>query len=255
MLTIKNLKASVKEKKILNGVNLSVKRGEIHAIMGPNGSGKSTFVNAVTGHPEVLISKGSKIVVDGLNITHGDPDERAAAGLFAAFQNPAEIVGVPLTEFLRLAYNNVQKDRQGEVFRELSPIKFRNLLEEKIFKYKLDAPFFERNLNEGFSGGEKKKSEILQMAVIEPRYAVLDETDSGLDVTALKNVSESISRLASDINIGLIVITHYARILKYLKPDKVHVFIDGRIAKTGGSSLADELDKNGYTEAGYKKNE
>ena len=226
MLTIKNLKASVKEKKILNGVNLSVKRGEIHAIMGPNGSGKSTFVNAVTGHPEVLISKGSKIVVDGLNITHGDPDERAAAGLFAAFQNPAEIVGVPLTEFLRLAYNNVQKDS-----------------------------FLERNLNEGFSGGEKKKSEILQMAVIEPRYAVLDETDSGLDVTALKNVSESISRLASDINIGLIVITHYARILKYLKPDKVHVFIDGRIAKTGGSSLADELDKNGYTEAGYKKNE
>ncbi len=247
MLEIKNLVAFREEKQILNGINLNIKQGEIHAIMGPNGSGKSTLASALMGHPGVRLGESSEIILDSINISEDSPDKRALEGLFLAFQYPTEITGVPYIEFLRLAYNVVQKHRSDETeFRPLSPIKFKRFLEEKMEQLHMDKSFLERNLNEGFSGGEKKKSEILQMAVLSPKYAILDETDSGLDVSALKIVGEGSKKLSNELNIGMIVITHYKRLLEYLTPDYVHVLIKGKIVKSGGPELADELDKNGY---------
>lgn len=252
MLSIKNLKASREDKPILNGVNLEVKPGEIHAIMGPNGSGKSTFASALMGHPAIEVDESSEVELDGIDLMELEPDQKAKEGLFLAFQYPVEVTGVPYLEFLRLSYNSVQSHRQGGAFKALSPIKFRRFIEGKMDELKMDKSFIKRSLNEGFSGGEKKKSEILQMAVLEPKYAILDETDSGLDVTALKIVGENAKYLAKQQNIGLVVITHYKRLLEYLNPDFVHVFVKGKIVDSGDSSLADKLDKNGYEE--YLKN-
>ncbi len=246
MLKITNLKAARENKEILKGIDLQIERGEIHAIMGPNGSGKSTLAAALMGHPDIEITGGS-VELDGINLLDIEVDARAREGLFLAFQYPVEIPGVPFMEFLRLSYNAIQKKRQGESYRDLSPFKFKKLVEEKMKNLEMDTSFLSRNLNEGFSGGEKKKAEILQLAILEPKYVILDETDSGLDVTALKIVAESCRKLADQLNIGMLVITHYKRILEYLNPDQVHVLVKGKLVDHGKSELADVLDKEGYS--------
>ena len=245
MLKVKNLKALREDKEILKGINLEVNQGEIHAIMGPNGSGKSTLAAALMGHPDIEVTAGIA-ELDGVNLLDMEVDARAREGLFLAFQYPVEIPGVPFSEFLRLSYNSVQKKRQGESYRDVSPFKFKRLVDEKLKNLEIDSSFLERNLNEGFSGGEKKKAEILQLAVLEPKYVILDETDSGLDVSALKIVAEACRKLADQLNIGMVVITHYKRILEHLNPDKVHVLVSGKIVDSGGPELADILDKDGY---------
>ena len=246
MLKISNLKAVREGKEILKGIDLEIERGEIHAIMGPNGSGKSTLAAALMGHPDIEITEGV-VELDGANLLDLEVDARAREGLFLAFQYPVEIPGVPFMEFLRLSYNAVQKQRQGESYRDLSPFKFKKLVEEKMKNLEMDTSFLSRNLNEGFSGGEKKKAEILQLAILEPKYVILDETDSGLDVTALKIVAESCRKLADQLNIGMLVITHYKRILEYLNPDQVHVLVKGKLVDHGKAELADVLDKEGYS--------
>ncbi len=220
----------------MKGVSLSVKEGEIHAIMGPNGSGKSTLANAIMGNPKYTITKG-KIIVDGQDIMRLTPDKRAKLGLFMSFQHPSEIPGVAMTGFLRAAYNSIHDN--------LSVKDFMNLLHEKAEMLKMPKEFLSRYLNEGFSGGEKKRSEILQMAVLQPKYALLDETDSGLDIDALKTVAEGIKQAAGP-GVGIVLITHYQRILKYITPDKVHVMMDGSIVKSGSKELAEELERKGY---------
>jgi len=245
MLEIKNLKVKREDKEILKGINLEVNSGEIHAVMGPNGSGKSTLSLALMGHPEVRVLTDSKVLLDGKNILDMEPNERAAAGLFLAFQYPMEIPGVQYLEFLRLTYNSLNKSRDN-TFKELSPFKFRKLVEEKMDELKMDKSFLSRNLNEGFSGGEKKKSEILQMAIFNPKYAILDETDSGLDISALRIVAEDARKIAEQNGVGLIVITHYKRILDYLNPKYVHVLANGRIMESGGMEIADKLESEGY---------
>lgn len=249
MLEIKNLKVKREGKEILKGVNLLINRGEIHALMGPNGSGKSTLAASLMGHPDIEVEGLSEILIDGVNINKMLPDQRAKAGLFLAFQYPIEIPGVPFLEFLRISYNSIMKDRIGETFRPLSPYKFKQMAQGKMELLKMDESFLDRNLNEGFSGGEKKKAEILQMSILEPKYAILDETDSGLDVTALKIVAIGAKKLSEEFNIGILVITHYKRILEYLKPTHVHLLNDGIIQKTGGYELAENLDKKGYEDA------
>lgn len=245
MLKIKNLRAQREDKEILKGIDLELNQGEVHAVMGPNGSGKSTLAAALMGHPDIEVTDGIA-ELDGIDLLKIEVDERAREGLFLAFQYPTEIPGVPFSEFLRLSYNSVQKHRQGESYRDLSPFKFKRLVDEKMKNLEMDSSFLDRNLNEGFSGGEKKKAEILQLAILEPKYVILDETDSGLDVTALKIVAETCQKLADQLNIGMIVITHYNRILKYLKPDQVHVLVQGKIVDSGGPKLADTLDSDGY---------
>ena len=246
-LEIKNLHVSVEGREILKGLNLTIRQGETHAIMGPNGSGKSTLAYTLSGHPKYLVTDGD-VLLEGESVVAMSPDERARKGLFLAFQYPVAVPGVSMANFLRLAYRSVKSDAsQPETRREevLSIPKFRRLMREKMALLKMDESFATRYLNDGFSGGEKKRAEILQMAILEPKIAVLDETDSGLDIDALRVVSEGVNLLKGP-NLGLLVITHYNRILNYIKPDFVHVLVDGAIKQSGGPELALQLEQTGY---------
>lgn len=239
-LVIKNLHAGVEGKEILRGVNLSVRQGEVHAIMGPNGSGKSTLAHVLMGHPKYEVTAG-RVRFRGRNVFALAPEERARLGLFLSFQYPMEVYGVPMTTFLRTAYNNTRR-KKGD---PISAVEFVKLMKDKAKLLGLREDFFRRNVNEGFSGGEKKRAEIFQMAVLEPALAVLDETDSGLDIDALRIVSEGIQKLRGK-NLGVVLITHYQRILNYVKPDFVHVLAGGKIVASGDRRLALTLEKKGY---------
>ena len=241
MLQITNLHATVEGREILRGIDLTVDAGEIHAIMGPNGSGKSTLAQVLAGHPAYAVTGGT-VSYDGQDLLDMEPEERAQAGVFLAFQYPVAIRGLTNAYFLRSALNAIRKVR-GEP--ELDPMDFMAVLEEKLQVIGWDDSFVNRPVNEGFSGGEKKRNEILQMAVLEPRLAVLDETDSGLDIDALKTVAEAVNRLRTPKN-ATVVVTHYQRLLNYIVPDFVHVLVDGRIVRSGGKELALELEEKGY---------
>ena len=241
MLEIRDLHATVEGKEILRGINLTVNRGEIHAIMGPNGSGKSTLAKILAGHPAYEVTKG-EVLFEGRNLLELAPDERAREGVFLAFQYPVEVPGVSNAQFLRLAYNEKKKHRGEE---ELDPLEFKDLLAERAKVVEMDAGLMSRSVNEGFSGGEKKRNEILQMAVLEPKLAVLDETDSGLDIDALRVVSEGVNKLRGPEN-AVVLVTHYQRLLNYIVPDRVHVLYRGRIVRAGGKELALELEEKGY---------
>jgi Fe-S cluster assembly ATP-binding protein len=241
-LEIRNLHVAIEGKPILKGVNLAVAKGEVHALMGPNGSGKSTLANALLGHPKYDITDGD-VLFQGNSILELKPDERARKGLFLAFQYPTAIPGVSVANFLRTALQARRKELGEE--KPLPPKEFRNLVKEKMALLRMDESFAGRYLNDGFSGGEKKRAEILQLAVLRPEIAVLDETDSGLDIDALRIVSEGVNALAGP-DVGVLLITHYQRILNYIKPHFVHVLVDGRIVKSGGPELAHELEAQGY---------
>ncbi len=241
MIEIKNLHASVNGKQILKGINLSIKAGEVHAIMGPNGSGKSTLAQVLSGHPAYEVTDGT-VTFEGQDLLELEPEKRAHAGVFLAFQYPVEIPGVSNSYFLKAGLNEIRKSRGQE---ELDSMQFLKLLKEKMKVVEMDHSFINRPVNEGFSGGEKKRNEILQMAVLEPKLAILDETDSGLDIDALKIVSAGVNKLKSPKN-ATIVVTHYQRLLNYIVPDFVHVLVNGRIVKSGGKELAMELEANGY---------
>jgi len=241
ILSVQNLTASIDTTPILKGVNLEIKAGEIHAIMGPNGSGKSTFSKVLAGHPDYTVTEGA-IVFQGQNLLEMEPEERARAGVFLAFQYPLEIPGVSNLDFLRVAYNSRQKHHGLE---ELDAFDFDELVQKKLGLVKMDARFLDRSVNEGFSGGEKKRNEILQMALLEPKLAILDETDSGLDIDALKIVANGVNQLARPDNATLLI-THYQRLLNYVVPDFVHVMEGGRILITGSKELAQELEARGY---------
>jgi len=242
ILQVKNLHVSVDTdqgaKEILRGVDLTIRSGEVHAVMGPNGSGKSTLAYSIAGHPKYNVTEG-EILLDGENVLEMSVDERARAGLFLAMQYPVEIPGVSVSNFLRTAKTAIT----GEAPALRTWIKD---VREAMDNLKIDAAFSERNVNEGFSGGEKKRHEILQLELLKPRFAVLDETDSGLDVDALKIVSEGVNRAHASSDLGVLLITHYTRILKYIKPDFVHVFVAGKVAEDGGPELADRLEAEGY---------
>ena len=241
ILSVRNLHASVEGNEILKGVDFEVKAGEIHAIMGLNGSGKSTFSKVLAGHPDYEITAG-EVLFKGSNLLELEPHERANSGVFLAFQYPLEIPGVSNRDFLRVAYN-ARRKADGE--EEIDVFDFDDLVEERSEVVKMDASFLDRSVNEGFSGGEKKRNEILQMALLEPKLAILDETDSGLDIDALKIVSGGVNQLSNAEN-ATVVITHYQRLLNYIVPDYVHVMAQGRIVKTGGKELAQELESRGY---------
>ncbi len=241
LLEIKDLHAGFEGTEIVNGVSLTVNTGEIHAIMGPNGSGKSTLAKVLVGHPSYEVTQGS-ITYNGKNLLEMDAEDRALAGVFMGFQYPVEIPGVNNAEFLRMAYN-AKLVHKGE--EEVDPLDFDEILDEKMKLVGMDKKYKDRSLNEGFSGGEKKKNEILQMAVLEPKLTILDETDSGLDIDAMKVVAEGINKLTHENN-ALILITHYQRLLNYIEPQFVHVFSGGKIVKSGGKELAHELEAQGY---------
>jgi Fe-S cluster assembly ATP-binding protein len=244
-LSIKNLSVSIDEKVILKDLSLEVKLGEIHAIMGPNGSGKSTLAYALAGHPKYEVEDG-EVWMDGVNLLELTPDERAKMGLFLAFQYPTAIPGISMANFLRTAVNAVKGEKNGSDKNKGIPItEFRKMMTEKMDLLKMDKSFARRYLNEGFSGGEKKRAEILQMALLDPKYAILDETDSGLDIDALKVVSDGVNALTGP-NRSFIIITHYQRILNYIKPDFVHVLYNGQIIESGGPELALRLEEEGY---------
>jgi Fe-S cluster assembly ATP-binding protein len=241
ILSIKNLTAEVDGNSILKGVNLEIKAGEIHAIMGPNGSGKSTLSKVLAGHPAYAVT-GGEVLYKGRNLFDLEPEERAREGVFLAFQYPLEIPGVSNLDFLRVAYNARRKHRGEE---ELDVFDFDDLVRDRLSVVKMDPAFLERSVNEGFSGGEKKRNEILQMALLEPTLAILDETDSGLDIDALKIVSQGVNQLTRPDN-AILLITHYQRLLDYIVPDYVHVMARGQILTTGGKELALELEAKGY---------
>jgi FeS assembly ATPase SufC len=241
LLEIRDLYVNIDDKEILKGISLNVNKGEVHAIMGPNGSGKSTLAKVLAGHPSYVVTKG-EILYEGRNLLELAPDERAREGIFLAFQYPIEVPGVSNAQFLRLAYNEKRKHLGEE---ELDPLEFKDLLKERAQIVEMEASFMSRSVNEGFSGGEKKRNEILQMAVLEPKLAVLDETDSGLDIDALRVVAGGVNKLRTDEN-AIILVTHYQRLLNYIVPDFVHVLAGGRIVKEGGKELALELEEKGY---------
>jgi Fe-S cluster assembly ATP-binding protein len=241
MLEIKNLKAGIDGKEILKGIDLTVNAGEVHAVMGPNGSGKSTLAQVLSGNPAYEVLGGS-IVYNGEDILELDPEVRAQKGIFLAFQYPIEIPGVTNAYFLRSAYNEIRKAHGKE---EIDPLEFLDMVEEKLKLVDMDPAMLNRSVNTGFSGGEKKRNEILQMAVLEPKLAILDETDSGLDIDALRIVAEGVNKLKRPDN-ATIVVTHYQRLLNYIVPDYVHVLAGGRIVRSGGKDLALELEEKGY---------
>lgn len=239
MLKIKNLKVKVGDKEILMGLDLSVEPHQIHALMGPNGSGKSTLASTLMGHPNYEVLSGDASFI-GENLFEMEVFDRSKKGLFLSFQYPAEVQGVTISSYLRLIYNNSHEEK-------LSPIKFRAVLKEKLELLEISDSFVERYLNDGFSGGEKKRMEMLQMLILEPKLAILDETDSGLDVDALKVVSKAVNYLVEKNQMSVVVITHYTRILNYIKPQFVHILKDGKIVKSGDESLAHEIEVSGYT--------
>lgn len=241
MLSIKNLCASIEDKQILNGINFEVKPGEVHAIMGPNGSGKSTLASVLAGREDYEVSEG-EVLFDGEDLLDMAPEERAQKGLFLAFQYPVEIPGVSNTNFLKTAVNEVRKGRGQE---PLDAVSFLKTMKEKMKLVKIDQALLSRSLNEGFSGGEKKRNEIFQMAMLEPKLAILDETDSGLDIDALKLVANGVNSLKNENN-AFILVTHYQRLLDYIVPDFVHVLYKGRIVKSGDKTLALKLEEEGY---------
>ena len=237
MLKIENLRVEIDGNEIVKGLDLEVGKGEIHAIMGPNGSGKSTFANVLLGHPRYEVTDGT-VTFEGEDVLELEPDERAKLGMFLAFQYPSEVPGVSVANFLRTAVNSVREE-------ELSPMEMYRLLQEKMAVMQMDPKFAERYLNEGFSGGEKKRNEILQMLMLEPRLAIMDETDSGLDIDALQVVARGVNEVRGP-EFSAVIITHYQRILRYIEPDRVHVMLDGRIVTSGGKELADVLEDKGY---------
>ncbi len=241
MLQIKNLRARVEDIEILKGINLEVNPGEIHAVMGPNGSGKSTLAQVLAGHQEFEVTEG-EVHYQGKDLLEMDPEERAREGLFMAFQYPVEIPGVNSAYFLRTGLNEIRKHRGEE---ELDAMDFLSLIKEKLQLVEMDESFLKRSVNEGFSGGEKKRHEILQLAVLEPRLAILDETDSGLDIDALRIVAHGINSLHNPDK-SVVVVTHYQRLLNHIVPDYVHILLQGRIVKSGGGELALELEEKGY---------
>ena len=241
MLEIKNLHVSINNNKILKGLNLSVNKGEIHAIMGPNGSGKSTLASVIAGRKEYKVNKGS-IIYSNKKLLELSADERAKQGIFLAFQYPIEIPGISTTNFIKTAVNKIRESK-GE--KPLDAVSFLKVMKEKMKIVKINQTLLSRSINEGFSGGEKKRNEIFQMAMLDPKLAILDETDSGLDIDALKIVAKGVNKLKSKNN-ATIIITHYQRLLNYIIPDYVHVLIDGKIVKSGDKNLAQELEKKGY---------
>lgn len=243
-LLIKDLYVNVNEKPILNGVNLSVPQGEVHAIMGPNGTGKSTLANTLMGHPSYRVIQG-EVVFKNKNILELRTDERSRLGLFLAFQYPTSIPGVTVANFLRTAVN-ARRRAENPADKGIAIPEFRKILKEKMEMLKIDSSFAGRYLNEGFSGGEKKRAEVLQMAILQPEIAILDETDSGLDIDALKVVCEGVNILREQLNLGVLVITHYQRMLNYIQPDFVHVMMGGRIVESDGPELALSLEEHGY---------
>jgi Fe-S cluster assembly ATP-binding protein len=240
-LEIKNLHVSAEDKEILKGLDIEVSRGEVHALMGPNGSGKSTLANAIMGHPGLEVSEGS-VHFDGEDVTEAAPDERSRAGLFMAFQYPVAVPGVTVAKYLRMIVN-ARREAQGEP--EIKLKDFARTTQEAMEMMDIPREFSSRYLNDGFSGGEKKRMEMLQMALLKPRIAVLDETDSGLDIDALRTVAEGVNRFAGP-EMGVLIITHYQRILHLVEPDRVHVMYEGRIVKDGGPELVTELEEKGY---------
>ena len=241
MLEIRNLTASIGGNQVLNGINLTVKEGEVHAIMGPNGSGKSTLSNVLAGHPQYIVESGEALL-DGLDLLDMPAEERSRAGVFLCFQHPIEIAGVRMDQFMRAGYNAIHKSKGLE---ELDPIQFDRLLQQKAGIVNMEPSMLKRNVNYGFSGGEKKRNEILQMAMLEPRLSILDEPDSGLDVDSLRLVADGINKLRSPER-AVILITHYQRILNLVVPDVVNVLMNGRIVRTGGMELAEEIEATGY---------
>jgi Fe-S cluster assembly ATP-binding protein len=241
MLSIRNLSAAINGNEVLKGIDLEIKAGEVHAIMGPNGSGKSTLGKVLAGHPAYEVT-GGEVIFQGKNLFEMTPDERARAGVFLGFQHPIEVPGVSNASFLRLAYN---KKAEAEGRDELDPLEFDDFIQEKIKLVKMEPAFLDRSLNEGFSGGEKKRNEILQMSVLEPTLAILDELDSGLDIDAMRVLGEAVNHQKSPER-ALLMITHFPRILETVHPDVVHVLSSGRIVKSGGMDLAMELEERGY---------
>ncbi len=241
---VRDLRVSVEEKEIIKGFSFSVDRGEVHAIMGPNGSGKTTLSNAIMGNPIYSVD-GGDIIFKGESIIELPPDERAKKGIFLAFQYPEEVPGVGFMNFLRISYNAIMSYRYSDNFKPLPPMEFRKLVKEKMSLLKMEDSFLSRYLNEGFSGGEKKRAEMLQMMILEPELVIMDETDSGLDVDALKAVSDAVN-LYRNPNRSFIIITHYSRILRHIKPDFVHIMFDGKIVLSGDYSLAEKIEETGY---------
>jgi len=237
MLEIRDLHVSSEGQEIIKGVSLKIKPGEVHALMGPNGSGKSSLALALAGHPRYQITAG-KVLLDGKDITNIPPDKRARLGLFLAMQHPVAVPGVSVTNFLRSSLASLKKEK--------APAEFVGSLKSKMKQLKIDESFASRGVNDSFSGGEKKKSEVLQLAILKPRHAILDEVDSGLDIDALKIVADAIKKVSGPA-VGILLITHYQRILKYIKPDQVHVLVDGRLVRSGDHKLAEEIEKKGYS--------